>query len=114
MAFITAPELMTRLPAGGAGVTDTEASSFISQWRNRLEFAPTSDREKVMAEDLVEQGAHGRLLRLQQLRGGATDTPTANSMLTEAKRMLAEYGNMRFTDVDARERPVAFFGDCPF
>lgn len=98
------------LPKGGPAVTDAEGNVRVERWKARLEFAPETDREKALAEDAVTQGAHADLFRLQLVRSGYTETPTADAMRREAVSMLKDYGALRQTPQDEAEMPSGYSG----
>jgi hypothetical protein len=96
------------LPNGGPGVTNEEGDLYVARWTTSLEYQPETERERVLAEALVEAGAQGDLLRRMLRRSGYTETPGADALTKDAREALKQYNAMRTTEADRAEAQVAY------
>lgn len=104
MAYTTSTQLTEMLPGKGRGVSATEVKLYLARALTMLEYEPETEREEALAEAFVETWAMGKLLRIQALRDGFLETPTADAMLGEATNSLTEYNNLRITEDAEPER----------
>lgn len=114
MAYPSGAEIVAELPLGGKGVTPSEADERITRWKAKLEYAPESDRQQALADEIVATGARADMERLQLRRAGHVQTSDADTARREANELLGAYNAMKVTPEQEVSVPDGYAGWMSF
>lgn len=113
MAYISVPELRSRLPLEGEGLDDWVILAAIDEWVDLLEGISPGGGENGIARAAVAKGARADILEIMFAGDGVVQSTTANPLRAQADNLVKQYdASVNTAEESAAEAPTAYVEDA--